>query len=787
MLTLATLVALTSSLSVTLSAAPPDACTGKGPTAHVPLPPVASQPWDPKTPPLRLDRVAQRFALSKAELDALGANGFVVASRLRYPTYAWALHDVYQSQLPLYVSVDAILHAVFATNDQVIAALERERLAPLTSSALAAMRKALAKDPKRYPPEVAADLGLYLAVAWQLLEGPSKDDAKGGEAVAALVKKATDAAAMETVELFGRSRTIDFTQLTPRGHYAGDEKLERYFRASMWLARVEFNLVSRSCRSSQPGNVVDASETPREAVDALALADLAERSGALKDLELLDEAWSTLAGRREDVSLTDLLALRKKARIQGFEVPKSAEALKAAIGSAFPRTLHTHYMPEGTKELPAIATLLGPRLVADATALMPLLEPATPGRYLAGAPDVAYALGHDRALSHLAKELTRYPELRRQLDVARAGLSRAPAGPDLYSAWLAAIRAIAATPKGEQPSFARTDAFADLRLGSTVAAFGQLRHNYVLMAGQAYDQGGCEIPDGYVDPALGVYRALASYAEVGIKAFRRVDPKGVSGAEKEFKKLATVLAKLEAISVEELAGRPLAPDHLRWLNDVIEMSPGSTGAEPSYSGWYFDLFPSPMIALDRADFVADFQTSGWLGMVSYAGVEGVRLGVFVVDTGGKPRVVVGPVTRSFWHQGLLAQRLNDETARNLEDEQRLEPWAASHAVAGVAPPALRVSWSPGEGDPRVEEVSVVGKGEPADGPIDVTIELMDHHRVPFASQTGKVGADEVKFRFELGEPEASPAIEMIHVRCGAFDGWVEAAWSGAYGVFGVWE
>ncbi|HEY3448784.1 MAG TPA: DUF3160 domain-containing protein [Myxococcales bacterium] len=776
MLALAALVALTS------LAAGPDACAGKGPGAHAPLAPVASRAWDKKTPPARLDRVAKRFALSKAELDGLAAHGFVVPARLRYPSYAWALHEVYQSQLPLYVSVDAILHAVFATNDQAIAALERERLAPLTASVLATMQKALAKDPKRYPSEVAGDLDVYLSVARQLLEAPA--DAKPGEQVASLVKKAADAAAMDTVELFGRSRTIDFTQLAPRGHYAGDERLERYFRAAMWLARLEFNLVSRSCRSSQPGSVVDAAETPREAVDALALADLAERSGAMKDLELLDEAWSTLAGRREDVSLKDLLALRKKAGIQGFEIPKTAEVLRAAIGTGFKRTLRTHYMPEGTTELPAIATMFGPRIVADATALMPLLEPATSGRYMAGAPDVAYALGHDRALAHLDKELKKFPELRQQLDVARAGLAKAPAGPSLYAAWLAAIRAIAATPKGEQPSFAKSEAFADLRVGSTVAAFGQLRHNYVLMAGQAYDQGGCEIPDGYVDPAVATYEALAEYAEVGLKAFRRIDPSGVSGAEKQFRALAKVLQKLEAISVEELAGRPLSPDHLRWLNDVIEMSPGSTGAEPRYSGWYFNLFPSPLIALDRADFIADFQTSGWLGMVSYAGVEGVRMGVFVIDTGGKPRVVVGPVTRSFWHQGLLARRLNDETARELTDEQRLEPWAKSYAVAATSQvPALKLSWSPGEGDPRVEEVAVAGKGEP----VEVTLELMDHHRVAFASQTRMVGAEEVRFRFELGEPEASPAIEMIHVHSGAFDEWVDAAWSGAYGVFGGME
>ena len=66
---------------------------------------------------------------------------------------------------------------------------------------------------------------------------------------------------------------------------------------------------------------------------------------------------------------------------------------------------------------------------------------------------------------------------------------------DLYSHWLAAVRGLAARPKGTLPSFASTEAYDDLRLSSAIAGFGQLRHAHVLLAGQEYFQGGCEIPD----------------------------------------------------------------------------------------------------------------------------------------------------------------------------------------------------------------------------------------------------------------------------------------------------
>ena len=49
-------------------------------------------------------------------------------------------------------------------------------------------------------------------------------------------------------------------------------------------------------------------------------------------------------------------------------------------------------------------------------------------------------------------------------------------------------------------------------MNTAVAAYGQLRHNYVLIAGQAYDEGGCEIPDGYVEPNVPLYEDLLAYA-----------------------------------------------------------------------------------------------------------------------------------------------------------------------------------------------------------------------------------------------------------------------------------
>jgi hypothetical protein len=396
-----------------------------------------------------------------------------------------------------------------------------------------------------YPPNVRHDLDLYLTVARSLLQGVAVPSAFGVDDEAkTLVAKAMAAKDRDELVLFDRKRIVDFTQYLPRGHYADDPGTQQYFRAAMWMSRLEFNLVSRSCRSSQPDPSADPSETPREAVDAIALADLAERSGVMPAVAKMDRAWSLLAGKREDVSPEQLVALRKEAGIGALTIPESADKLRLAIGDRFHRTTRFHYQPQGTSELPVIATFLGPRIVVDSTALMPLVEPYVKGRENVGVADVAFALGHDRARTYLASELTKHSDLEQGLAAARKVLQPPYGGEDLYAVWLQAVRGLSDSPPGVKPSFMTTDAHADLRIDSAVAGFGEIRHNYVLIAAQTYFQGGCEIPDAFVEPAPSTYDALVAYADRGASVMKELDPDDITHAHAYFVRLVVDLGLL---------------------------------------------------------------------------------------------------------------------------------------------------------------------------------------------------------------------------------------------------
>ncbi|HEX8106568.1 MAG TPA: DUF3160 domain-containing protein, partial [Kofleriaceae bacterium] len=335
---------------------------------------------------------------------------------------------------------------------------------------------------------------------------------------------------------------------------------------------------------------------------------------------------------------------------------------------------------------------------------------------------------------------------------------------DLYSAWYAAIRALAVTPVGALPSFATSDAGADLRFNTMTAAYGQLKHNYVLMAGQPYSEFGCEIPDGYVEPAPAAYDALIEYATRLGKIAALVDPGDRTGAAAHAGRVIGTLRVLRAIADDELANRPLTAAEKHWLGMVTELtvdtSEDITGYPPVYSGWYFDLFlEAEADGMRGAGFIADYFTSVEDG-IAYAGATSPRLGIFVVDTGGAPRAFVGPVARAYEAHTPLTTRLTDETAAQLTKVD--EPWAASYTVAdpGAAPgarPDLALHYDRETGN-------VVVKADHAIGP--ATIKLLDHHRVPLATLRQPIQAGETVFEFHRKKQ-----VGAVYVVVGAFRDW----------------
>jgi len=103
------------------------------------------------------------LALDEPEQRALKERGFLVSARHHFSTMLDGYASLYVLDLPVYISADSILDAVYRSYDAILRESEESALIPALSSLLDGMRKSLAA--RRPQPQGAKDVDFYLAVA----------------------------------------------------------------------------------------------------------------------------------------------------------------------------------------------------------------------------------------------------------------------------------------------------------------------------------------------------------------------------------------------------------------------------------------------------------------------------------------------------------------------------------------------------------------------------------------------------------------------------------------------
>lgn len=718
---------------------------------HGALPP--PRPWDRVTPPRYLERVERRFLLTADEREVLGRHGFVVPDRLEVASYARAYHLIHEAELPVYVSADSMLYALGATHAPLVAHVEETTLAPLLQRVLARMHAELPRAAAAMPAEAAADVDLLITVARSLLErdeGAVAPALGPQRSIDELVEAARTATRRSERYLFGRPRWMDFTAYEPRGHHRRTPALARYFRAATWLSRVEFNLLSRGCRSSHAGPAADERETPREAIAALGLVALAERAGVSESVTRLDQALTILQGRREDLSLAELGTLRDIVRVTDLRASDTFERLVSITRNQPRRPLATFPLPPGVSELPVVASFLGGRVRPGDSLPDALVAPTVPGRTLPTAAEAAFAIGLDRARAWLDAPLGEHPELAGEVARARETLRDTVGGNDLPSNWFRAIEGLGATPPGRRPGFMTTEAFADLRINTVIAGYGQYLRRDEPRDENAPAALGCRIPTGWVDPAPETYGAIGMYAERALALVRasstwreNATPAAQAGDTalvRALDTLARVARALTRFAEDELAGRTPGDAQVSFLASIAEVSDAASAGDARFEGWYFRLFPRVDVALARSEFAAEWGASPSSPLRAWLGASAPRVGLFVIDNGGHPFVAAGPVARA-WELG-APPGSPPEQVLDQGRAEGLAPWSASWLVAQGRPPPLALT-EVNPTHPLQREFVARAREELG----TVTLELLDAHGAVIGTVARRVGSRPVRFIF----------------------------------------
>jgi hypothetical protein len=632
------------------------------------------------------------LGLNAAEETVLKKHGFVISDRQKFPNFTYGYRAIYGDHLPLFISADSILYALHRSYDEMLKQLEIVSLRPTLKALLTGLRAELAGGAvAALGAQTAKDIDVYLAVPLGLLDGAAPAPVAGGSAseIADLVAKANAMDGLQRVELFGVSRDEDFSQFTPRGHYTDTADLKTYFKAMMWLGRIDFRLIETKSDGSMVFN-------RRQFDGALGLSSMVAGTRA-EQWTRLDRTIEAFVGESDNMRVSEFPALLQRLGVSGVAgtLALSDGDIAAAItsGNFGAQRIASHVMLRGvggaTFPLSRTFLLLGQRYVLDSHVFSNVVYDRAGGgavmRMMPDPLDVAFAaLGNNQAAALLGAELERHayaPDLAK-MRVLADDHGESFWGANLYNTWLAALRALSPTGAAQSAplEIAGTEAWGRRVLNTQLASWAELRHDTILYVKQSYTSGiVCEFPDALVEPSPEFFGRVQSYAARGgqvVASLAIADAALATAASDHFTRLGNVAGMLKEMAEYQAKGTPFSSAHMAFINETVAIQTFCGGA--SATGWYPKLFfRADPTAFDPT--IADVHTQPFdeggsvVGKVLHVGTGNARLMIVTANTCTGPRAYAGLASSYFQEITTGFKRLDDPS------------WEMRLQTAGQAP------------------------------------------------------------------------------------------------------
>lgn len=477
-----------------------------------------------------ISNVRNPFLLSKAQIERLGKDGFVVTPGTEkefFSLYEKARYD----NVPIFVTSDSLLHSYHLLFDKVLRAAEAEHFIPILKGLNQAM---LAKTDEVYQQlqgspwqEAAKRLVAYFGVGSLLLDRTIQVPAYANDLVQAELGLIDQAGGVYPSPIFpGLENGEDYTQYIPRGHYTKSEDLKAYFKSMMWYGRMTFRLKGRT------------PETGREETRSAILLVYALQNAQVNGQPAL-QAWSDLytptvffVGRSDDLTViqygdvSDFVYGKASSVQQLTDEKKLDQFIQLADQLPPPKILgivisDTDNETETTKGL----RFMGQRFVPDAYIFRQLIyRNVGTSDHRRGLPrglDLMAAMGSQRAYQHLEEMgdtgFENYPQQMDKVKTWLSGLTVPDWTETLNNTWLYSFYPLLDPPGDGYPEFMRSQAWLDKQLNATLGSWAELKHDTILYAKQVYaEMGGGPPPPpplpprGYVEPVPKFYNRLAA-------------------------------------------------------------------------------------------------------------------------------------------------------------------------------------------------------------------------------------------------------------------------------------
>lgn len=661
------------------------------------------------------DLIETAYTLTDYERSLLRKHGFVVTERLRKDPFIDQLLDIWKNDLPLFISTDAILHAVHYYYDTILVNIELGVLRSHLAELLSRMHEELPELFFKYSEDEAMlpmfeDVDLYLTVPRRLLGESSAGAHLVDEAVVNEILDLIDAESLAAYSLFSQTcREIDFSQFTPRGHYTQYDKLKQYFQAMMWLGRTELYLLRPQNVAAAPCPPQSSEDIQRQTIDAVLITELMDLADVNQIYAEMEAVLSFLVGEQDNVTPAQLRYI-----LDSVHIYDASQLLDIPTLEAFQETLKTKAFafqaiqsqvlmsdPTATKSVqPASAFMLfGQRFVIDSYItsnvvfdkiiyqgdLVCRLSPST--------LDVMAGLGNNMAIELLVPELEQYHYSSNLAALRYLVDAHEPAFWDssIYNMWLNSIRMLNPPANRERlPEFMQTAAWWHQKLNTQLASWAELRHDNLLYAKQSYSSAlVCSYPCGYVEPFPEFFQRLSELAKKAHDKFATISFSN-SNLKADilnyYDMLEDITDTLTAIAQKELDFEPLASDEITFMQEMI-----FRGWYSVLDGWYVRLIYGPSydpqwLTGPFSDYlVADYHTTptdcagNLVGWVSHAGTGPVDLAVVTAKIPDfNTAAFVGPVMSYYEYKTTGFQRLTDEEWETTYLSQATRPeWTSS--------------------------------------------------------------------------------------------------------------
>jgi len=657
------------------------------------------------------------FRLNSEELEVFNKQGFVVSERMGTKSFAQSFYQIYNNDLPVFVSADALLHAWHRSYDAMLEELEESYLATSLDEILTGMADKIPEASNQYGDGVLdlslIDADYFLAVARSLLAGETVKSKLNQDARVAATFQAIEGEQLQKFELFGRDRKMDFSQFKVRGHYENSETLKKYFQAVMWCGRVDLRIAGKPEEAS-----------PRELGAAIILNDLLKQSGKFEQWQQFDQMLQTFVGPTDSMTFAQLADLLKQAKIQSPTDIKDLSTLEQLQTEILANNLgfqnirsHFYYSPKDDDQIkdiiPHSFTVIGQKFILDSWMLSKVVyddiiwNGKKVQRRVPSGLDVAFAtLGNIQVVPELVDRITNQngrefrDGLNYQHNLAAAfnvveKLNPSAWEENLYMNWLATLRELSKpTTDSQYPEAMRTRTWGMKTLNTQLASWTQLRHDTILYGKQSYTGGTlCYYPAGFVEPRPEFWERFEKMAMLAGQLIENTPfPKHLRWIQQKqakfFKNFSQQLTILKEIALKELAQQELTEAQTNFLENIVEIERASGG--PSYSGWYPRLFYKKPKDSDKWDaIVADVHTNvpdpivEDPGSVLHQGVGNIDLLMIAVDNGEDKMVFAGPVLSHYEFEMPGVSRKSDSEWKKDIKTGKLPPrpnWTKSYLV-----------------------------------------------------------------------------------------------------------